>query len=146
LKISSSRTVNHAMIWRKEFSPVVHAGVRLNLLLTMDTRMWIREEIDYRTMISCYFIRILDTHKRICHKTMIDTVLAESAKMIWARELDQRKPSYAVLGSSEYNKSTAATPSSVTNKPQSVITNHRQSYRAYYHILTVFPELLICSG
>jgi len=49
----------------------------------MNTRMCIREEIDYQT-ISCYFIHVLDTYKRICHKTMIDTVLVESAKMIQA--------------------------------------------------------------
>jgi len=48
----------------------------------MNIQMWIREEIDYQTMISRYFIHVLDTHKRICHKTMIDTVLVESAKMI----------------------------------------------------------------
>jgi len=32
-----------------------------NLLLTMDTQMWIWAEIDYQTMISCYFIDVLDT-------------------------------------------------------------------------------------
>jgi len=59
----------------------VNAGVKLpNLLLTMDTQMWIWEEIDYRTMISCYFINVLDTHKRAYHKISIDTVLVQSAK------------------------------------------------------------------
>jgi len=40
-------------------------------------------DVDYRTMISCYFI---DKHKRVCHKITIDTVLVESAKMILKTE------------------------------------------------------------
>jgi len=43
-------------------SPVVEAGGKLpNLLLMMDTRIAIWATIDYQTMISCYFIVVLDT-------------------------------------------------------------------------------------
>jgi len=55
-------------------------------------------DINLQTIISCYFIHALDTRKRICQKTMIDTVLVESAEMIQAWKLDKRKLSYAVLG------------------------------------------------
>jgi len=44
----------------------------------MDTQMWIWVEIDDDILL----LYVLDTHKRICHKTMIDTVLVESAEMI----------------------------------------------------------------
>jgi len=43
--------------------------------------MWIWEEIDYQTMISCYFIYVLDTQADLSQN--YDTVLVESAKMIW---------------------------------------------------------------
>jgi len=57
-------------------------SLQLPNLLMMNIRMWIWEEIHYQTMISRYFIYVLDAQTDLSQDHKIDTVLIESAKMI----------------------------------------------------------------